>query len=49
MWTIWFVLEVAVGVVAAILVWLLIVAAVVTHLEERHHGQHRPMRHGLGR
>jgi hypothetical protein len=53
MWTVWFVVECAVGVVAAILVWLLLVAVVVTHLEERHHGRHdgrhRPLRHGLGR
>jgi hypothetical protein len=55
MWTVWFVVECAVGVVAAILVWLLIVAVVVTHLEQRHsvnagrHHRHRPLHHGPGR
>jgi hypothetical protein len=44
-WTAWFVLQIAVGAVAIILVWLLIVAIVVAHVEDRPHGRHRFARH----
>jgi hypothetical protein len=49
MWSAWFFIECAVGAVAAILVWMLIVAIVVSHLEERRHGPHRAARHGHDR
>ena len=42
MWSLWFVIEIALGVVAAILVWMLIVAIVVAHVEDRPRGRHRP-------
>jgi hypothetical protein len=52
-WSTWLVIECVIGAAAAILVWMLIVAIVVTHLEERHHGPaqaaHHRARHGHGR
>lgn len=44
--TLWFALQCLLAGVAAIAFWLLVVALVVTHVEERQRARHRVARHG---